>query len=71
MDRTKMPKYKTIFSLRVREELQKRGIEPLVEVDNFHHPGYKCWKYSMNDILSSALDDILGGSKNGEKDYLS
>ena len=54
-------KYITIFSLRVRNELRKRGFEPLVETDNFLKPGFKCWKYYNDADLQSALHDILVG----------
>lgn len=36
------PRCKTIFSLRIRSELRKRNIEPLMEVDNKDKPGFKC-----------------------------
>ena len=54
-------KYVTIFSLRVRKELRKRGFEPLVETDNYLKPGFKCWKYNDTLGLQSALHDILMG----------
>lgn len=56
-----MPKYKTIFSLRIRTLLRQKGIEPLFECPNLKIEGYKCWVYSWTDELQSALDDILGG----------
>lgn len=59
----KIPKYKTVFSLRIRNELKKRGIEPLVEVNNFNHPGYKCWKYAITDELNNAFADIMKGGQ--------
>lgn len=42
MNAKNKPRYKTIFSLRVRLELRKKNIEPLIETDNFDHPGFKC-----------------------------
>jgi hypothetical protein len=54
-------KYVTIFSLRVRKELRKRGFEPLVEIDNFLKPGFKCWKYINSAELQSVLPEILMG----------
>ena len=61
-----MPKYRLIFSLRIREQLRERGIEPLFELENFEKPGFKCWKYKVNEELSSALDEIMeGGRDNG------
>ena len=41
-----MQKFKTIFSLRVRLELRKMGIEPVMESDNPYKPGLKCWMYA-------------------------
>lgn len=60
---TKMPKYKTIFSLRVRKELRDRGIEPLVEMENTNHPGYKCWRYELNEEFNNAMNDIMKGGQ--------
>lgn len=60
---TNMPKYKTIFSLRVRKELRDRGIEPLVEMENTNHPGYKCWRYEITDEFNEAMDVIMKGGQ--------
>lgn len=66
MDAKIMPRYKTIFSLRIRSELRKRNIEPLMEVDNKDKPGFKCWKYEMTSELEEALSEIMeGGKSNG------
>ena len=34
-----MPKYKTVFSLRLRAALREEGIEPILEMDNFSKKG--------------------------------
>ena len=59
-----MPRYKTIFSLRIREKLRKRNIEPLFELDNLDKPGFKCWRYRVDEEFSSALDEIIEGGQN-------
>lgn len=66
MNAKNKPRYKTIFSLRIRLELRKKNIEPLIETDNFDHPGFKCQKYEWNDKLEEALSEIMeGGESNG------
>ena len=61
MNKTNNAKYKTIFSLRVRDELRILGFEPLLEVENLTKPGFKCWKYRNDEPFQLALDQILGG----------
>lgn len=66
MCNTNIQKYKTIFSLRIRTELRKRGFEPLLEMDNFEHPGFRCQRYELTDELELALSEIReGGKSNG------
>lgn len=37
-----IPKFKTIYSLRVRQLLREKGFEPLAEMDNYFKPEFKC-----------------------------
>lgn len=53
--------YKTIFSLRVHLELQKRGFEYILEKDNIYKPGLKCWVYKVTPAFNLALNELLGG----------
>lgn len=50
---------KTVYSMRIRAELKKRGIEPLVQLDNTYKEGYKCWIYEETEEFIEAFDNIL------------
>lgn len=58
-------KFKTIFSLRTKVELDKLGFKPVMETDNRDKEGYKCWVYELTPELSAVLDKLWGGQKNG------
>lgn len=62
---TKMQKYKTIFSLRVRLALRNKGFEPLMESPNPYKRGLKCWVYEETEEFRKALNVILGGGNIG------
>ena len=51
--------YKTIFSLRVRQELKKYGFEPLLEKDNALKPEFKCWVYERTEEFDNILSIIM------------
>lgn len=53
-------KFKTIFSLRIKIELSKRGFEPVLENDNVNKPGFKCWIYEITPEFDECLDEIMG-----------
>ncbi len=57
----------TVYSLRVRLELRKCGIEPLMENDNPYKPGLRCWVYEKNEDFLRAFDAIMVASKKGGK----
>ena len=58
-----MPKYKTIFSLRICLELAERGFIPLLSMPNKLKPGYDCWKFKWSPEFQAALDDIMKGGR--------
>lgn len=57
-----IPKYKTIFSLRIKRELRKLGFEPDWEEENYLKPGFKCWNYLNTNTFQEALNNLLGGN---------
>jgi hypothetical protein len=59
-----MPKYKTVFSLRLRAALREEGIEPILEMDNFSKKGFKCWIYEYTEQFAQAFERLMGGSSN-------
>ena len=59
-----MPKYKTIFSLKIRLALRDAGFEPLMETNNQYKPHLKCWVYEETERFQIALDKIMEGRKN-------
>lgn len=61
-----MQKFKTIFSLRVRLELRKMGIEPVMESDNPYKPGLKCWMYAETPDFQASLDAVLGEGRGND-----
>ena len=63
-----MPKYKTIFSLRVRLALRGRGIEPVMESDNPYKQGLRCWIYEETDQFRAAFDQIMQEKGAGPRD---
>lgn len=65
MSNVKKPKFKTIFSLRTKLELDRLGFVPVTETDNREKEGYKCWIYELTPALSDVLDNLWGGRKNG------
>ena len=55
--------YRTIYSLRIKEELHDKGFDPSVEVDNLLKPGFKCWKFRRSSLFDLALDEIMEGGR--------
>ena len=60
-DTKQMPKYQTIYSLRIRQALRERGFEPLLEMDNEYKPSFKCWRYLNTEEFAEALSEIMRG----------
>lgn len=65
---------KTIYSLKVRLELRKRGFEPLMEFDNRYKVGLKCWVFEETPEFTMAFDEVMcrlgyekGASRNGKE----
>lgn len=65
MSNVKKPKFKTIFSLRTKVELDKLGFCPVTETNNRDKEGYKCQVYELTPELSAILDKLWGGQNNG------
>lgn len=63
----KKPKVKTIYSLRVYLQLRKRGIMPILECESPYKKGYKCWVYELSENVQEALNEILGGMTDGNR----
>lgn len=59
-------RHRIIFNLGIREDLRKKGFEPLLETDNLKHPGFKCWVYENTPEFAKALDEIMEGRKHGK-----
>lgn len=59
-------KYKVIYSLRIRIELQQKGFEPIMELINQYNPHFKCWRYIDSPEFEQALNEIrTGGREDG------
>lgn len=56
-----VPKHKRVYSLRVKQELDELGFEPVVETDNIQKPGFKCWVYKVTPAFLNAFDSIMRG----------
>ena len=69
MSNVKETKYKTVYTLRVRQQLKDFGIEPILEKDNIKKPGYKCWVYEATPAFLSAFNKVVneGRSAYGKK----
>ena len=65
MNNCQIPKYKTIFSLRIKQQLKELGIEPLFETDNTKKQGFKCWVYEESPAFLDAFAEAIG-KKEGE-----
>ena len=64
---SKKQKVKTIYSLRVYLQLRKKGIMPILECESPYKKGYKCWVYELSEEVQEALNEILGGMKNDNR----
>ena len=62
-----MPNMQIVYSLRVRLELRKQGIEPLMENVNPYKPELKCWVYEQDEKFLQAFDAIMCALKKGGK----
>ena len=65
---------KTIYSLKVRLELRKKGFEPLMEFDNQYKEGLKCWVFEETPEFMHAFDEVMnrlgyvkGADRNGKE----
>jgi len=59
-------KYKTVYSLRVRQQLREKGFEPLAELDNPYKEWLKCWRYLITPEFEKAFSEIMKGGQNNE-----
>jgi hypothetical protein len=64
-----MPKYKMIYSLKVRNLLAVMGFMYEQEVSNPQKEGFKCWLYEETPEFLEAFDRILteGGHQRGNR----
>ena len=62
-----IPKFKRVYSIRIKQELKKMGFEPVTEADNVQKPGFICWVYEASPAFLEALDRVISGKeeKNG------
>lgn len=62
-------KNKIIYSLRVAQELIKRGFTPVKIMPNALKPQLKCWMFEWTEefdaVMSEVLTSIGGGQDNG------
>lgn len=56
---------KIIYSLKVMEELVKRGYIPLVSMPNPKFPRYQCWIFAATGSFMADLDQILSSLEGG------
>ena len=54
----KIPRFKRVYSLRIKQELKKLGFEPVTEADNIQKPGFKCWVYEASPAFLEAFENI-------------
>ena len=60
-----IPKFKRIYSIRIKQELKKMGFEPVTEADNVQKPGFVCWVYEASPAFLNAFTEAIG-KKEGE-----
>lgn len=60
-----MPITKVIYSMRVMLQLKERGFEPLATMPNPTRNQFNCWIFERSEDFDNALNEILGGSPNG------
>lgn len=58
--------FKTIYTLKIKQELKKLGFEPILEKDNPKKPTFKCWVYEWTPEFIDAFTSVTkkGGSRN-------
>lgn len=58
-----IPRFKRVYSLRIKQELKKMGFEPVTEADNIQKPGFVCWVYEASPAFLEALDRAISGKE--------
>lgn len=58
-------KQKVIYSLKVVRQLLEMGFRPVETLDNPINEKYKCWVFARTPEFEVALDQVLGGVKDG------
>lgn len=56
---------KIIYSLKIMEELVKRGYIPITSMPNPKFPKYQCWIFAATDGFKEDLDQILSSLEGG------
>lgn len=57
-------KYKYVFSKRVKDFLDEKGIKPISRSENMEYPGLWVWKYEATPAFLEAFIEVAG---KGEK----
>ena len=67
MANNKEQNFKTIYSLKIKQELKKLGFEPILENDNPKKPTFKCWVYERTPEFMNAFISVTkeGGARIG------
>ena len=60
-----MNKKQIIYSLKVMRQLLERGFAPEQTIPNPVKPQFNCWVFEVTEELQKALDEVLGGLRNG------
>ena len=60
-----MNKKQIIYSLKVMRQLLERGFTPEQTIPNPVKPQFICWVFEVTEELQKALDEVLGGLRNG------
>lgn len=54
----KKSNHKIVFALWIKQRLKELGFEPILEMDNFKNPGYKCWIYEATPAFLEAFTKV-------------
>lgn len=51
---------KTIYSFKIKNMLEMRGLKPLLETNNPRYEGLKCWVFEASPAFWQAFLEIAG-----------
>lgn len=60
MNKEQITNKQIIYSLKVVNELIKRGFTPSLTMPNPIKPQFNCWVFDVTPEFQSAVDDVLG-----------